>query len=163
MIGRPTTARTLAAQLHHLNSLGLANAIGAVIDRGGKLRFDFNVQPFVGAREYQCRIELPRAGHNPDAYVLWPDLKALADGQFPPHIYDHNAGRTKLCLFMPGGGEWRAGFWLSETIVPWTIDWLRYYEIWLVDGTWHGGGEHPDTEPRRRYGIRGKRSQSRLT
>lgn len=158
MIGRAATAPTLAAQLVRLNSLRLANADGAVLERGGKLRFDFSVQPFVGSREYRCRIELPRARHNPHPYVLSPDLQALADGRRPPHIYDYNRGRTRLCLFMPGDGEWHAGLWLSETIVPWTVEWLRYYELWLVNGVWHGGGEHPETEPRRRYGIRRKRS-----
>ena len=33
---------------------------------------------------------------------------------------------------------------LSETIIPWAIEWLYYYEIWLVTGTWNGGGEHPN-------------------
>lgn len=158
MIGRPHFAKTLAAQLTRLNLLGLVDAGGAVVDRGSKLRFDYSVQPFSVAREYKCRIELQRSGNIPSTYVLSPDLQALAHGRRPPHIYDYSAGRTKLCLFMPGGGEWHSGLWLSETIVPWTVEWLRYYEIWLTDGIWHGEGEHPEMEPRKRYGIRGKRS-----
>lgn len=163
MTSRQASAGSLAAQLFRLNSLGLDEAEGAIVERGAKLRFNFSVQPFVGAREYQCRIDLPRVAHSVHAYVLHPDLTALADGQRPPHIYGYDGGRTKLCLFMPGAGEWHAGLWLSETIVPWTVEWLRYYEMWLIDGLWHGGGEHPDTKPRRRYGIRGKQLRGYAT
>ena len=31
----------------------------------------------------------------------------------------------------------------ADTLVPWTIEWLFHYEIWLATGTWCGGGEHP--------------------
>lgn len=152
---RPATTASLARQLLRLQSLGLDNAEGAVIERGGKLRFDFNIQPYAIAREYRCRIELPRTGTNPCAFVLKPDLQALANGQRPPHIYDHSEGRTKLCLFTPKNREWRKDMWLSETMVPWTAEWLRYYEMWLVDGSWQGGGEHPEVTSRRHYGVRG--------
>jgi hypothetical protein len=152
----PAAKRTLAAQLLRLRALGLAGSSGAVIGRGGLLRFDFDARPFIGAREYRCRVELGRAACSAEAYVLSPDLQAIA-GERPPHIYDHSGGRTRLCLYMPGGGEWRAGLWLSETVVP---EWLRYYELWLVNGNWQGGGEHPDAAPRRRYGVRENRPGS---
>jgi transposase InsO family protein len=35
---------------------------------------------------------------------------------------------------------------LDQTIVPWTSLWLFYFEDWLSEGEWRGGGEHP--EPR---------------
>jgi hypothetical protein len=152
----PTARRTLAAELLRLRALDLPGSTGTVIGRGGLLRFDFDARPFVGAREYRCRVELERAARSAEAYVLRPDLQLIA-GERPPHIYDHSEGHTRLCLYMPGGGEWHAGLWLSETVLPWTIEWLRYYEIWLIDGVWQGGGEHPDAEPRRRYGVREKR------
>ena len=32
---------------------------------------------------------------------------------------------------------------LSETIIPWAIEWLKYYELWRITGKWLGGGiEH---------------------
>jgi len=33
---------------------------------------------------------------------------------------------------------------MGRTILPWTSLWLHFYEIWLVTGVWHGGGEHSD-------------------
>lgn len=32
---------------------------------------------------------------------------------------------------------------LSQTIVPWSADWLACYELWLMTGRWTGGGRHP--------------------
>jgi hypothetical protein len=31
----------------------------------------------------------------------------------------------------------------AVTIIPWTIEWLFFYETWLATGEWHGGGKHP--------------------
>lgn len=33
---------------------------------------------------------------------------------------------------------------LADTIIPWTVEWLYFYELWLATGEWLGGGEHPD-------------------
>jgi hypothetical protein len=37
---------------------------------------------------------------------------------------------------------------LNETYLPWTSEWLDYFEEWLVTDVWAGGGAHP--EPRRK-------------
>jgi hypothetical protein len=163
MPGRPLSARPLIKQLYLLRALGLPNANGILLDRRTRLRFDFSVRPTTISREYFCRIELRSRGYDPKAYVLSPDLQALAGGERPPHIYDHIEGITRLCLFYPQSSEWTTQSWLSDTMVPWTISWLRFYEIWLITGKWEGGGEYPDTNPtppRRRYGMAGRRTQT---
>lgn len=33
---------------------------------------------------------------------------------------------------------------LDQTIVPWTMLWLFYFEEWLASGDWKGGGMHPE-------------------
>lgn len=33
---------------------------------------------------------------------------------------------------------------IANTIIPWTIEWLYYYELWLATGEWLGGGDHPE-------------------
>jgi len=159
MGGWPTPTLPLRLQLDRLEALGLPNASGTVLDHGGRLRFDFSVKPHSFAREYCCRLELRIDGKKPDASVLRPDLQELAGRKPPPHIYDYAKGRTKLCLFMPGSGEWTRQCWLADTMLPWTAEWLRFYEIWLDTGEWEGGGEHPG-EPRRRYGIPGRRPRA---
>jgi len=163
MPGRPLLVRPLINQLYCLRALGLPNAQGILFNSGTRLRFDFSIHPSQISREYSCRIELGRSGYDPKAYVLSPDLQELAGGEHPPHIYEIINGITQLCLFYPQSNEWTTQSWLSHTMVPWTISWLRYYEIWLITGTWEGGGEYPDmnpTPPRRRYGMAGRRAQS---
>lgn len=38
---------------------------------------------------------------------------------------------------------WTGDMLIADTIVPWTCEWLIYYEIWLAIGEWYGGGEEP--------------------
>lgn len=159
------TPPSLSAQLFRLSALELPGAQGHLWNKRAKLRFDFSVTPTLFSREYRCRLELERGGFSPQAFVLSPDLKQLAQGERPPHTYpnDHSE-RTRLCLFLPGSGEWTTRSWLADTMLPWTISWLRFYEIWLATGVWEGGGEHPRVDkdtpltlPRRRYGMAGRR------
>ena len=35
---------------------------------------------------------------------------------------------------------------IANTIIPWTVEWLYYYELWQATGEWLGGGEHPENE-----------------
>lgn len=42
---------------------------------------------------------------------------------------------------------------LGRTIVPWTIEWLFYYEIWLGIGEWCGGGHSLSRKEGRFYEL----------
>jgi len=143
---------TLAAQRHRLRALDLPGASfhGST---PGRLRFEFDAVPFTGAREYRCRLDLGRQSAWVESSVLRPDLRVLSNGKKLPHVYTHDGPGTRLCLYTPKSGEWYPGCWLAETIVPWAYEWLRYFELWLVEGEWHGGGTHPEVVPRRRYGV----------
>ena len=64
----------------------------------------------------------------------------------------HNYGTTQigeerylsLCLFY--GREWNSNKNISDTIIPWAIEWIYYYELWLITGNWLGGGIHKAKE-----------------
>jgi hypothetical protein len=43
-----------------------------------------------------------------------------------------------LCLFDPRERSWSNRDNLHETIIPWTAEWLVYYELFLISGVWHG-------------------------
>ena len=73
-----------------------------------------------------------------------PDLLELARGRRLPHVYDQNPPR--LCLYLPNTGEWTSAMRLDQTIVPWSILWLFYFEEWLVSNEWKGAGVHPGDE-----------------
>lgn len=83
-----------------------------------------------------------KEGDCPTVIVRAPDLNALADGKKLPHVYQQRPAR--LCLYLPGKGEWSDAEKLSDTIIPWSVEWLHCFEIWLRTGEWTGGGEHPE-------------------
>jgi hypothetical protein len=70
-------------------------------------------------------------------------------GEPPPHVYrlGYPPDYPALCLYDPAAGEWSPEAYIAETIVPWTIEWLYWFEVWLLTGEWKGGGRHPEREP----------------
>ena len=51
-----------------------------------------------------------------------------------PHVYSNG----DLRLYLPG--QWNESMLLADTILPWTSQWLLYYELWLITGHWVGSG-----------------------
>ncbi|WP_297494684.1 hypothetical protein [Acidocella sp.] len=89
----------------------------------------------------------------PTVFVEQPDLVALAEGRKIPHVYSE--APLKLCLYLPGSGEWHCGLLIANTIVPWAALWLYFFEEWLISDEWKGGGQHPmDTDSDERDGVR---------
>jgi hypothetical protein len=72
--------------------------------------------------------------------VLRPILKVTDTELSSVHMYRDG----QLCLFNPNRKEWNAGQSVADTIVPWTSEWLYFYEVWLRTGSWLGGGDHGD-------------------
>ncbi|WAJ31224.1 hypothetical protein [Antarcticirhabdus aurantiaca] len=71
-----------------------------------------------------------------------------------PHVYGALRPRPELCLFDPETDEWTPAMPLAETTVPWTVDWLTFYEFWTVTGIWSGGGRHPTGDEDTRRAMR---------
>jgi len=109
------------------------------INRGALTWLDW-LRPSPLGRDYLIRL-YHTPGAAPAVYVLTPSLSELAGGRDVPHMYSQKEG--KLCLYRPKFGEWEPAMFLSETIIPWTILWLFFFEEWLFSGEWKGGGEHP--------------------
>ena len=84
------------------------------------------------SREYTVRITYGPKG-SPRVAVL--SRLPSRPGEPLPHVYADGS----LCLFIRG--EWSRDMLIADTIVPWTCEWLLHYEIWLVTGEWHGGGQ----------------------
>lgn len=78
-----------------------------------------------------------------------PNLPVLAEGRPLPHVYRHDEAGTKLCLWLPRKNEWLPQMPLGETYIPWTSEWLNYFEEWLLTDEWAGGGEHPVPKKKR--------------
>jgi hypothetical protein len=78
----------------------------------------------------------------PEMFVRAPDLQQLAKGRRLPHIYGRDRRGTELCLWDPKAREWNHQMRLGQTYLPWTEQWLLYYEDWLFSDDWLGGGVH---------------------
>lgn len=97
-------------------------------------------------QKYKISIKY-RLFESPIVKILAPALIRLPDneeGQLP-HVYPP-VEDPSLCLYDPETDEWDGALLLSRTIVPWTLDWLSCYELWLMTGRWTGGGRHPTIE-----------------
>jgi len=91
------------------------------------------------------RVEVRYAvGASPKVRVLSPELRRLQGNEEGslPHVYGPSNDPT-LCLYDPEASEWNSTMLIAAKIIPWTIDWLTFYEFWLMTGIWSGGGRHP--------------------
>lgn len=109
----------------------------------GCFEWRFRITPTPLSRIYEARLEFA-FGRSPRVYIETPNLVLLAGGKKLPHVYEQSP--TRLCLYLPRTYEWQPWMRLDQTVVPWTSLWLFYFEDWLGEGEWRGGGEHP--EPR---------------
>src|SRR5262249_8074615 len=72
----------------------------------------------------------------PHVWVRVPELAIAKEDYRFTHLYRDGS----LCLH--DASEWKPWMTISTTIVPWTIEWLFYYEAWRATGSWSGGGEY---------------------
>lgn len=100
---------------------------------GPNIRIYGLVRPSPLSSPYRIRISYALET-SPRVHVLSPEIRPRVDGEPIPHVYPGN----ELCLFAPG--EWSGCMEIACTIVPWTIEWLFFYEAWHATGCWEGGG-----------------------
>ena len=140
---------TAAQQFVHLRASKVFAGQGLIRGRG--LTWRCAVRPTALSRKYRLRMTWSE-DEGPKVFVEDPDLVLLADGARLPHVYEQRP--TRLCLYLPGTGEFRQTDRLDLTILPWSVLWLAYFEDWLARGCsdWQGGGEHPaESEETTRY------------
>jgi hypothetical protein len=98
------------------------------------------LQPQESSPVYRVRIEW-RGTRSPCVVVESPRLQCRA-----PHRYSNGS----LCLFDPKDRSWHPHLYIAETIVPWTAEWLFFYEIWMLTGSWYGPeAPHPVSRRKR--------------
>jgi hypothetical protein len=108
--------------------------------RAQSARWVGSVRPQYASYSLEIRYEV---GSFPEVRVLSPELVRLpgnSEGQLP-HVYPPAEDPT-LCLFDPREREWTAEMTIATTTVPWALDWLACYELWVMTGRWTGGGRH---------------------
>lgn len=103
--------------------------------RGNPVIWEGTVRP-IGGAAYKIQIEY-RHGHRPIVRVLEPALQRRSDDEPIPHTFKTGS----ICLHMIA--EWSASMYIHETIIPWAVLWLYFYEAWHATGVWLGGGHEP--------------------
>ena len=101
------------------------------------------VKPTVLSKEYTVMITY-KLWESPKVWVIGEALEKLDSKDFPHKFkVDKENKMVRICLYMYD--EFNSHKVLANTIVPWTIEWLYFYEIWLATGEWLGGGMHPNS------------------
>lgn len=131
--------RTPAQQLFSLGQLPVTTNVAI---KTGRLRWEGKLQPTARSETYTVRIEYASQSH-PEVTIIAPRLE-VPNGVFLPHTFTGN----RLCLYWRR--QWDASMSIAKTIVPWTSEWLLYYELWQVTGNWLGGGHEPGDGPKPR-------------
>ena len=86
-----------------------------------------SIKPTDQSLPYRIEIRYS-AWRSPDVRVITPKI----DFGAAPHMYKDGT----LCLFDSREQPWQRNWHLHETIIPWTSEWLMFYEIWLLTGKW---------------------------
>jgi hypothetical protein len=69
-----------------------------------------------------------RRGGIPEVHIRHPEITQKV------HMY----GDGRLCLYDYREQPWRDGDNIHERIIPWTAEWLVFYELYLICGKWLG-------------------------
>lgn len=110
-----------------------------------KKRNGFSAELLIRDGRYRIRIDYHSIG-SPDVYVVSP----VIDMRSPLEIHTfglrfHGAYNKEipcLCLTHYDSDKWNSSILLTESYIPWAIEWTEFYELWLLTGVWYGGGIH---------------------
>jgi hypothetical protein len=94
------------------------------------------ITPTPLSRDYTIRISCQK-GDYPRVMVVEPALERDTEGRLP-HFFREGF----LCVHE--NYQWDDSMLIVDTIVPWTAEWLAYYELWKRGGHWYGDGEPDD-------------------
>ena len=106
-----------------------------------KLIWKGNLRPSAISNTYPVALEYS-IGWKPKVFVSGDGVKKIDDPDFP-HVFHRDIEKNEIQLCLCYGDDFTSEMLIAETYIPWAIEWLYYYEIWLVTGEWCGGGLHP--------------------
>ena len=141
MVRKPSQPLSLQVQRFLLDQ----TFAGAVCKVGKhELTWEDWLRPSAISYVYHIRL-IYKIGSEPDVFLVEPDPFTLADKVIPNRSLPHNYGGhpLRLCLFLPGSGEWKSTDALATTVIPWAVEWLWFFEDWVFTNVWSGGGIHP--------------------
>jgi len=122
----------------HARSLELRFPNGKCNVSDNNLTWIGELSPTPLSRTYEIKIE----------YEVFkkPKVKIISLGLTIPYIKSeiHMFEDGSLCVYYnTERKEWNHDMALATSIVPWTCEWLYFYEIWVTTRKWCGGGIYP--------------------
>ncbi|MFA1820072.1 hypothetical protein ACDX78_07760 [Virgibacillus oceani] len=100
---------------------------GFQLTKGRKTFWIGTLQPSKKSDLYQVKVVYNP--YIPKVFILDPHIIPFA-----PHRYPD----LSLCLYHPMDNSFGGESLISDTIIPWTSEWLFFYEAWLEEGVWWG-------------------------
>ena len=97
--------------------------------------YEFKPTPL--SKTYKIRLDF-KVGEHPNIYVIGEKLEFFPGTNRLPHVY--STEKQWLCLYDRKTKEWKDTMLIADRVIPWIPEWLFFYELWLIDGNWHGGG-----------------------
>lgn len=105
-----------------------------------RIDMDFLIKSTNTNMEYTIKIKYDNLYKMPNVFLLKDNLPTRLDENIP-HIYGTSTIRgkeyLKLCTFYPGE-DWNNKMILATTVFLWAIEWIYFYELWIVSGQWCG-------------------------
>jgi len=78
--------------------------------------------------EYKYKIMYSQ-NCSPAVYIINPKIAYTKE----IHMYPRD---NRLCLYYPKDFSWTSSSHLYNTIIPWTHEWIVFYELYLIKGEW---------------------------
>jgi len=97
---------------------------------GDRMATTGKLQPTDVSRVYRVKLTY-RYGYHPKVWVVDPAIPY----ESAIHMYMSD---NSLCLYDWREQPWEKSCRLYDTIIPWTSEWLLYYEIYKLTGKWIG-------------------------
>ena len=99
-----------------------------------------SITPSDYCETYRISITLPK-GKPPKVKIKYPEI--IPSSKI--HIYSNGS----LCLYDHRERPWTAQDNIHDTIIPWTAEWLIYYELYKICGKWLGPEAPHDSAPKK--------------
>ncbi len=95
------------------------------------------IAPDIDSDTYTVRIRYHPL-EVPKVHIMSPEIINS------PNI--HRYADMSLCLYFPPDDPWKKTDLIHKKLIPWTSEWLVYYELYLHTGDWLGPeAPHPPT------------------
>jgi hypothetical protein len=119
------------------------------------------IVPADGCESYHVTIKY-RFDREPHVWITEPAIRPSA----ACHMYEEDGS---LCLYDHRESPWHEDMMVHQTIIPWTAEWIVFYELWKLTGEWlgpaapHGSGGKTREKQRGKLASGGKDSVPNVT